>query len=73
MVADLITAAAIRTEMETDGGDLSSLMEALVNKRIWTQATGALAIHNDAGVLQGNIAAQVTTDGTFTTAKRAVI
>lgn len=65
--------AATKIALEIDGGDLSSLMEALVNKRIWTEATGALAIHNDAGVLQGNIAAQVTTDGTFTTAKRAVI
>ena len=68
-----ITAANVKTAMEADGGDLSSLMEALVNKRIWTEATGNLEMHNDAGVYQGTIASQVTTDGTFTTAKRAVI
>ena len=32
--SDLVTAAAIKTALEADGGDLSSLMEALVNKRI---------------------------------------
>ena len=71
--SDLVTAAAIKTALEVDGGDLSSLMEALVNKRVWTELTGTLELHDDGGVSQGTIAAQVTTDGTFTTAKRAVI
>lgn len=70
---DDISTTEIKTAMEADGGDLSSLMEALVNKRVWTEATGALEMFNDAGVSQGSIAAQVTTDGTFTTAKRALI
>lgn len=68
---DLVTAAAIKTAMEADGGDLSSLMEALVNKRIWTEADGQLEMFNDSDVSQGTIAAQVSTDGTYTTAKRA--
>ena len=71
--SDLVTAAAIKTAMEADAGDLSSLMEALVNKRIWTEGDGNLEMHNDSDVSQGNIAAQVATDGVHTTAKRAVI
>ena len=67
------TAANVVTVMEADGGDLSSLMEALVNKRVWTETGGNLEMFNDAGVSQGNIAAQVTSDGTYTTAKRAFI
>lgn len=70
---DLVSAADIKTAMEADGGDLSSLMEALVNKRVWTEIDGNLEMFNDAGVSQGNIAAQVATDGTYTTAKRALI
>lgn len=69
----LPTAAEIKTAMEADGGDLSSLMEALVNKAIWTEANGQLEMHNDAGVSQGTIAAQISTDGTFTIRKRAFI
>lgn len=70
---DLVSAADIKTAMEADGGDLSSLMEALVNKRVWTEASGDLEMFNDAGVSQGTITGQVTSDGTFTTAKRALI
>ncbi len=70
---DLVTAAAIKTAMEADGGDLSSLMEALVNKRVWTEADGNLEMFNDADASQGNIAAQIATDGTYTTAKRAYV
>ena len=73
VVSDLVTAAAIKTAMEADGGDLSSLMEALVNKAIWTESDGKLEMHNDAGTSQGTIAAQITTDGTYTTRKRALI
>ena len=68
-----ITEAAIKTAIEADGGDLSSLMEALVNKAIWTESDGKLEMHNDAGTSQGTIAAQITTDGTYTTRKRALI
>lgn len=67
------TAAEVVTAMEVDGGDLSSIMEALVNKRIWTEANGNLEMFNDSNVSQGSVAAQVATDGTFTTAKRAFI
>jgi hypothetical protein len=65
------TAAEIKTAMEADAGDLSSLMEALVNKRIWTEANGNLEMFNDSDVSQGSVTAQVATDGTYTTAKRA--
>lgn len=65
-------AAAVKTAMEADGGDLSSLMEALVNKAIWTEADGQLEMFNDSDVSQGTIAAQIATDGTYTTRKRAV-
>lgn len=66
-----ISAADVKTAMEADAGDLSSLMEALVNKRIWKEADGELEMFDDSDVSQGKIAAQVSTDGTYTTAKRA--
>ena len=42
-----IAAADVKTAMEADGGDLSSLMEALVNKAVWTEADGQLEMFND--------------------------
>lgn len=63
--------ADVKTAMEADGGDLSSLMEGLINKRIWTEATGDLEMFNDVGVSQGTVTSQVTSDGTYTIAKRA--
>lgn len=57
---DLVTASAIRTEMETDAGDLSSLMEALVNKLQITEASGDAEMFNDASASQGTVSAAIT-------------
>ena len=71
--SDLVTAAAIKTAMEADGGDLSSLMEALVNKLLITEASGNAEIFNDAGVGQGTVAAAFTSVAGVTQRKRMVI
>ena len=70
---DMLTAAAVKTAIEATGSDLDTLIKALVNKRVWTETGGALEMFSDAGASLGSIAAQVTSDGTYTTAKRAVI
>jgi len=67
-----ITAAEVKTAMEATGSDLDYLIKALVNKAIWTEADGALEMFNDADGSLGSIAAQVSTDGTYTTRKRTV-
>lgn len=71
--SDLVTAAAIKTAMEADGGDLSSLMEALVNKLLITEASGNAEVFNDAGVSQGTVAAAFTSVAGVTQRKRMVI
>ncbi len=58
--SDLVTAAAIKTALEIDGGDFSSLMEALVNKMIITEANGNTELFNDAGASQGSVASAFT-------------
>lgn len=70
---DLVSAADIKTALEADGGDLSSLMEALVNKLVITEADGNTEIFNDAGVSQGTVNAAFTTDGTYTTRLRIFV
>jgi hypothetical protein len=72
--SDLVTAAAVKTAMEADNGDLDALMKGLINKRIWKEEDpdgGDLEMHNDAGGSIGTVEVQVDTDGSFTTAKRA--
>ncbi len=68
-----ITAAEVVTAMEADGGDLSSLMEALVNKLLITEANGNAEMFNDAGVSQGTIAAAFASVAGVTQRKRMVI
>ncbi len=58
--SDLVTASAIKTAIEADGGDLSSIMEALVNKMIITEANGNAEMFNDAGASQGSVASAFT-------------
>ena len=70
---DLVTAAAVKTAMEADGGDLSSIMEALVNKLLITEANGNAEIFNDAGASQGTVAAAFTSVAGVTQRKRMVI
>ncbi len=70
MVAAAPTVGDIRTEMEGDGYDISALVEALINKQIIEEATGATEVFNDAGVSQGTVATAFTTDGTYTTRKQ---
>ena len=67
------TDAEIVTAIEADGGDLSSLMEALVNKLLITEASGNAEIFNDAGVSQGTVAAAFTSVAGVTQRKRMVI
>ena len=67
------TAAEIVTAMEADGGDLSSLMEALVNKLLITEASGNAEIFNDAGASQGTVAAAFTSVAGVTQRKRMII
>jgi len=45
---------------------------ALVNKKVFTEATGALEQFNDSDVSIGTIASAVTSDGTYTTQLKAV-
>ena len=71
--SDLVTAAAIKTAMEADGGDLSSIMEALVNKLLITEASGNTDMHNDAGVFQGTVVAAFTSVAGVTQRKRMVV
>ena len=70
---DLVTAAAVKTAMEADGGDLSSLMEALVNKLLITEANGNAELFNDAGASQGTVAAAITSVAGVTQRKRMLI
>ena len=65
-----LTDATIKAAIEADGGDLSSLIEALVNKLVITEASGDAEMFNDAGTTQGTVTAAFTSDGTFTTRKR---
>ncbi len=58
--SDLVTASAIKTAIEADGGDLSSIMEALVNKMIITEANGNAEMFNDASASQGSVASAFT-------------
>ncbi len=58
--SDLVTAAAVKTAIEADGGDLSSIMEALLNKMIITEANGNTELFNDAGASQGSVASAFT-------------
>ena len=67
------TAGEIKTAIEVDGGDLSSLMEALVNKLLITEASGNAEMFNDAGVSQGTVAAAFTSVAGVTQRKRMVI
>lgn len=67
------SAADVKTAMEASGADLDLLVNALVNKAIWKESDGQLEMFNDAGVSLGTIAAQITTDGVFTTRKRAKV
>ncbi len=69
--ADYFT--AVVTALEADGGKISSLMEALVNKLIIEEATGTAEMFNDAGVSQGTVVAAFETDGTYTSRKRMLI
>ncbi len=63
-------AASIKTAMEADGGDLSSLIEALVNKMLITEATGTAELFNDAGASQGSVTAAFTSIAGVTQRKR---
>lgn len=72
-IAAVPTAAENKTAMEADGGDLSSLMEALVNKLLITEASGNAEVFNDAGVSQGTVAAAFTSVAGVTQRKRMVI
>lgn len=65
-----ISAADVKTAMEADGGDLSSLMEALVNKLLITEASGNAEIFNDAGASQGTVAAAFSSVAGVTQRKR---
>lgn len=67
------TAAEIVTAMEADGGDLSSIIEALVNKLLITEANGNAEIFNDAGASQGTVAAAYTSVAGVTQRKRIFI
>jgi hypothetical protein len=67
------TAAEIKTAMEAAGSDLDYLINALVNQRKWQESDGDLEMFDDATSSLGTIQSQVATDGSFTTAKRAVI
>ena len=58
--SDLVTASAIKTAIEADASDLSSIMEALVNKMIITEANGNTEMFNDAGASQGSVASAFT-------------
>lgn len=68
-----ISAADVKTAMEADGSDLSSIMEALVNKLVITEASGNTEMFNDSDVSQGTVTAAFTSDSTYTTRKRMVI
>lgn len=72
-ISTMLTASAVRTELESSGADLDTLIKALVNKRIYTNADGTLELFSDASASLGTIASQISTDGTYTIAKRAAI
>lgn len=72
-IAAVPTAAENKTAMEADGSDLSSLMEALVNKLLITEASGNAEVFNDAGVSQGTVAAAFTSVAGVTQRKRMFI
>jgi len=55
-----LTATEVKTAMEADGGDLSSIIEALVNKLLITEATGDAEMHNDSGASQGTVSGAFT-------------
>ena len=71
--SDLVTAAAIKTALEADGGDLSSLVEAVINKFLVTELNGDAELHNDAGVSQGTVAAAFTSIAGVTKRERIFI
>lgn len=73
VTAAVPTTAEIKMAMEADGGDLSILVEALVNKMVITEANGNTEMFDDAGVSSGSVTAAFTSDGTYTTRKRMVI
>lgn len=69
----LPTEASIKTAMEIDGGDLSNLTEALVNKMLITEANGDAEMFNDAALSQGTVLAAFTSIAGVTQRKRMVI
>ncbi len=67
---DLVTAAAIKTALEADASKISSIMEALVNKMIITEANGNTEIFNDADASQGSVNTAFTSVAGATTRLR---
>jgi len=77
-LSDFFTSSAqlvddIVADMEADGGDLSSIMEALVNRLDVTETSGDAEMFNDAGVSQGTVTAAFTSVAGITSRKRMVI
>lgn len=70
---DLVSAEDVKTAMEADGGDLSNIMEGLINKLLITEASGNAEIFNDAGVSQGTVAGAFTSVAGVTQRLRMVV
>jgi len=74
LIADVAAVpAATKTAMEAGDGDLDRIMVAVVNKKIYLEASGSVELFTDAGVSKGTVHNAVKTDGTYTTHLRHAI